>query len=106
MRTDVRPSDNGSCLSHHDSYDSLMLDKLPIIEAVGYTTGNHTLENYCVMKVSALAQCLHSKWFLQGHSGLGCVSDTDLGSFPEFHLPVTFTISCSSMGHHSQVILA
>jgi hypothetical protein len=48
-----------------------------VMEAVSYTTGDRSPQNYQIMKASALAWCLSRKKFIKMQSGLKLLSDRD-----------------------------
>ncbi|KAJ6601227.1 hypothetical protein DFH09DRAFT_901102, partial [Mycena vulgaris] len=50
-----------------------------VMEAVGYTIGEHTPRDYDNMKKSALAWCLDKKQYIQMRSGSKFISDRDPG---------------------------
>ncbi|EGO02535.1 hypothetical protein SERLA73DRAFT_41847, partial [Serpula lacrymans var. lacrymans S7.3] len=51
------------CKGHEASASSADPDF--VLDAVGYTTGNHSPASYRIMKATALASCLDGNWFLQ-----------------------------------------
>ncbi|KDQ51994.1 hypothetical protein JAAARDRAFT_139448 [Jaapia argillacea MUCL 33604] len=48
-----------------------------VMEAVGYTAGEHTPENYCIMKAKVLAWCLNRRKFIRLRGGADLMNDND-----------------------------